>query len=1154
MRKHLLLAALLLVALPSVGTFRASAEPAPQTASQAVTIQGTVMDENNEPVIGASVVAKGAAKNAVATDAFGNFKIRVAPGANLEISYVGYKSVTVKAADGMAVYLEPTTEMLNEVVAVGFGTQKRANLTGAVASVDVAKTMDSRPATDVAKALQGAVPGLTITSGDGGVDAAATLKIRGTGTLSNGQKSNPLIVVDGVPVDDLNFVNPDDIAEISVLKDAASSAIYGSRAAFGVILITTKTPNTQDRVSLKYTNNFGWSQATVLPEFDNVPNQLRAQIQATDRDGGEAGFFGMWFADVLPLAEKWYEQNGGKKAGHRLMRPYVNDSDVGDYYWNGTANVYYADWDVFGILYNNAAPSQKHNVSLEGTSGKTQYRLSFGYDSKQDLMTYNPDKVKRYTATANISTEIFSWLKAGARFSFGQREFRTHYFPGRGRYNTMLRWGSYWTVLGNRMADDGNVYEYSTIASREQAGEDNRKTTDTKIQAWLEANVIKGLSVHADFTYDVMAYNRDRAYMPIYSWDTWGYITREYPLGYNVAKQSNTEAYQYNTQSYMWNTNVYATYTRTFANDHNLKVMVGGTAEKYYDNNFWVGRDVLIDNEKPNLALSTGGEDGNAVYLDNTIGNRATAGFFGRLNYDYKGIYLLEGNLRYDGSSRFPANDQWAWFPSVSAGYRFSEEGYFKPLKEWWSNGKLRASYGHIGNEAVGDNMFLSTITNYTSGNVNWLNGGSKVGMMSSPTLVSSTLTWERVITTDIGLDLGFLNNSINVTFDWFQRDTKDMLARMNELPATLGAASPYANAGHLRTRGWELGVSWNRSFGDWDVYANFNIYDGKTKVVEYPSSNQLLNSFYSGQNYGDIWGFETDRYFEESDFRGKDANGNWIYADGIADQSKLSNDNFQFGPGDIKFKDLNGDGVINGGDPNMVDPVTGEKIPVGSARNHGDYKVIGNALPRYEYSIRLGGAWKGFDIDMFFQGVGKRNMWMSSGFIVPFANNDDVIYANQMSYNKIIYDANGNITGYDINQKNDYPCMFGSNADGGTSAAPNLETGRHNFYPQTKYLMNMAYLRFKTLTLGYTLPVELTRKALIQKARIYFSADNLCFLYNGMKDYPLDPEIGSQWTFGNTQTTAVGSSSDSNGGANGYFGRRAPINRTFSFGIQVTF
>ena len=259
---------LLMAGMPALGTFQAQAAPEPQQQSQTVTtITGTVLDENNEPAIGASVVQKGVARNAVSTDAFGHFTLRVPAGAVLQISYVGYKSMEAVAAPDMTVYLQPTTEMLNELVAIGYGSQKRANLTGAVATVDVARTMDSRPATDVAKALQGAVPGLTITSANGSIEGAPTINIRGLGTLSNSHNSAPLIVVDGVPVEDMSFLNPEDIEEISVLKDAASSAIYGSRAAFGVILISTKQAAVQDRVSVSYTNNFAWGRATVLPEF-----------------------------------------------------------------------------------------------------------------------------------------------------------------------------------------------------------------------------------------------------------------------------------------------------------------------------------------------------------------------------------------------------------------------------------------------------------------------------------------------------------------------------------------------------------------------------------------------------------------------------------------------------------------------------------------------------------------------------------------------------------------------------------------------------------------------------------------------------------------------------------------------------------------------
>lgn len=289
---------------------------------------------------------------------------------------------------------------------------------------------------------------------------------------------------------------------------------------------------------------------------------------------------------------------------------------------------------------------------------------------------------------------------------------------------------------------------------------------------------------------------------------------------------------------------------------------------------------------------------------------------------------------------------------------------------------------------------------------------------------------------------------------------------------------------------------------------------------------------------YGEIWGFETDRYFEESDFTGKNADGSWIYAPGVADQTGLQQGTFVYGPGDIKFKDLDGNGVINGGDPTMKD-AEGNSIPVGSVRNHGDLKKIGNSTPRYEYSFRLGAAWKGIDVDLFFQGVGKRDMWYVNAFTMPFSRGADASYAHQNSYNKMIFDDARNIIGYEIDQNNDYPCMYDGMAGGG--AVSGLSQGRYNFYPQSKYLLNMAYLRLKTVTIGYTLPQEITKKAMIQKARIYFTAENPCLLYNGLGKNPIDPEIGSTWTTSKSYS-------------NGTFGRTDPMMRTYSFGLQVTF
>ncbi len=1150
MRKHLFVTLLLLSGMPLCGVNVAQSAPEPQSQSQAASvIRGTVLDENNEPVIGASVVQKGT-KVAAATDVDGHFSIKVPAGTPLVISYVGYKTMTMPAAADMIAYMQPTTEMLNELVAIGYGSQKRANLTGAVATVDVARTMESRSTSDVTKALQGAVPGLTITNSNGDINGTPQMKIRGTGTFSNGGASSPLIVVDGVPTEDLSYLDPNDIADISVLKDASSAAVYGTRAAFGVILITTKMPEKKDRVSLTYTNNFGWSQATTLPGYSSVPDQIRALMQANNRMGAENELFGMYLDKMLPYAEAWEAQNGGQAAGYREMRPFQDWDNVGDYYVNpdGTGAMYYANWDVTGIMFNSAAPSNRHNVSLEGTSGKTSYRLSFGYTGQQGLMTYNPERMHRYNATANIQTEIFSWLKAGARIQFADKEYFSPVLARR-TYEYMWRWGSYFGPYGYMYDAQGNAIDCrNDIAYRKQAGEGKDIAVQTRMTAWMEATLAKGLSLHADFTYDFQHVDHIGSYLPVYCWNTWGgNITNP---AYAVT-QGATDARQSNTKDDMWTMNVYANYNLTFARDFNLKVMAGGTAERERYSYIYAQKDYLLNNDLPYIDLAIAGTKGTGFTLTNTLRNRATAGFFGRINFDYKGIYLLELNGRYDGSSRFPAADQWAFFPSGSIGYRFSEENYFKPVKSWWSNGKVRASYGSIGNEAVGNYRFISTVSAISSGNIHWLNGTAKITELGMPSLVSPTLTWERVYTADAGIDLGFFNNSLNMSFDWYQRTTKDMLGPGPTLPAVLGASAPYQNNGELRTRGWELTANWNHSFGDADIYVNASIGDAVTKITKWNNQNNTIYSWQLGQDqyinggtYGDIWGFETERYFEEADFLGKDASGNWIYAPGIASQVALENEGFHYGPGDIKFKDLNNDGVINNGDPNMVDE-DGKPIPVGTVRNHGDMKVIGNAMPRYEYSFRIGGSYKGFDIDMFFQGVGKRNMWYASAFNMPLMRGADATYSNMESYNKMIFDDQNQIIGYEIDQNNDFPCMYAGNI-GATLSGFNSYSGNHNFYPQSRYLMNMAYLRFKTLTLGYTLPYDITRKALIQKARIYFSADNLALLYNGNRKSHLDPEIA----WGSTSTnTAAG---NANGSAT--FGRTTPMMRTFSFGIQVTF
>ena len=396
MRKHLFATMLLLAGMPATGVFNAAAEPVPQQQSEAATtIEGQVLDENNEPVIGASVVQKGVKGNGVATDAFGNFKIRVPKGAPLEFSYVGYKTVVVKASNGMTVYLDPTTEVLNELVAVGYGSQKRANLPGAVSTVDVARTMESRPQQDVMKALQGAVPGLTILNNTGNINGTPVVQIRGTGTLS--ATATPLYVVDGVAMDDISFLDPDEIKDISVLKDASSSSIYGARAAFGVILITTKSGQKVDKIQIKYNNNFGWSQAAVLPGIQGIVEQLEASSESSLMSGGEGGAFGIQYANVLPYARKWVEAHGGKKiTQYGQIAEYVDENNIGDYKYNpatGKDMLFYADYDINKIMLNNATPSNQHNISLNGTTERPHLMLLLDMQSVRALLTITPIKL-----------------------------------------------------------------------------------------------------------------------------------------------------------------------------------------------------------------------------------------------------------------------------------------------------------------------------------------------------------------------------------------------------------------------------------------------------------------------------------------------------------------------------------------------------------------------------------------------------------------------------------------------------------------------------------------------------------------------------------------------------------------------------------------
>ena len=1099
---------------------------------------GTVVDAQGNAVPGASVVVKGTMTGTI-TDAQGYFAIQAPAGATLDITCIGYVSQNVAAGANLRIVLAEDNEFLDEVVVVGYGTQKKVNLTGAVSTVDVGRTLEARPVADLGKALQGAVPGLTVMNNNGGIGGSPTLQIRGLGTLSNSQNSSPLIVVDGVAMEDISYLNTQDIESISVLKDAASSSIYGTRAAFGVILITTKGAHKTDKVTVTYSNNFAFRKPTVLPEYPNTVEQMTAFKLAKDRIGATPELFGMVINDnYIEQARQWQERHGWQKAGYREMVAgddyIVATTDTVDpvsgtkLQSKGQAN-YLADWDVAGIFYKSWTPAQTHNVAVQGSTGNVGYYMSVGYDKEEGTAEFAPDELSKWNVSGNISADVTKWWNVGLRFNFDKKDFSTPYEIGQGSLQYIWRWGSYFGPYGTVNGED-----FRAIAYRKQAGRNHAINTYTRLSGYTKIKLMEGLTLNADYTYNIHDIDRKFNENPVRGINNWSTIVDD---SGNIVV-SNIKTYTavsgFAARDYSYAFNAYADYVKTFAQDHNLHVMVGVNAEEGEYQSYDAYRQGLLDTSLPEFNLTVGTENVYNIDYPDTYGPRHThwgaAGYFGRINYDYKGRYLLELNGRFDGSSSFPAGKHWAFFPSASAGYRFTEEPWFASFKKYVSNGKLRASYGEIGNQAIGENMFLSTISRKTSG-INWIGNSNSttVSMFDAPTLVSDELSWERIRTFDVGVDLGFLNNELNVTFDWYQRTTNDMLAPAASMPAILGASAPYTNNGTLRTRGWELILDWHHLFGkDLMVWANASLSDAKSVVTKWDNDSHTINSTYEGKVWGDIWGFETDRLFEVSDFTGFNANGIPTgYAAGVPDQSGLENGGFHYGPGDVKYVDLNGDGKIDGGK--------------GTEEDHGDLKVIGNLLPRYQYSFRLGASWKGFDLDMFFQGIGKRDVWTQSSMVYPCVRNADAtIFANELDYWK----GTWNGTSWTVeNPQTEFGRLWSGGNEKGTVAG--IENGSKNFYPQSRYISHMAYLRLKNLTIGYTLPSSLTRKVCIEKARIYFSGENLFELINRTNG-PFDPETGGM----KPNTNNVGGDGNI---TNSVFGRVDPFFRTYSFGVQIT-
>ena len=890
---------------------------------QTISIKGTVTDSNGEVVIGASIFEKGVPKNGTVTDLDGRFTLKVKPNSTLIVSYIGFKKQEV-AVDGKTVVnivLKENAELLDEVVVVGYGTQKKESLTGAVSTVDVAKVFGSKPITDMQKGLQGMVPGLTITFASGELNATPDIKIRGLGSL-NGSGA-PLLLLDGVEISDLSLVNPSDIANISVLKDAASSSIYGARAAFGVVLITTKTgAGTQDRVQVQYTNNLAWNNRMNLPEYSDPIKELEAGTLANNRAGiANPEVFGMYFPQLIKGITTWKDKYANNRKGNEMV--YGEDWEMID----GQA-YFYRVWNPFDEMLNKSTFQQNHNLSVSGTANKTTYNISLGYSDQEGwLKQAKENSYSKLNGSFSMNTDVANWLNLGVKVMLVDTKTKYPY-AYQNYYQYFMRWGAYFP-FGTY---EGKEFRHSAGFIR-QANTCEKGDILNRYSVNATAKIVDGLTLKTDFTYGTKRYSDHQTGGTTLAYNFW---TNGNPYSYINAPGGSTDETNFTeiTED-NWAFNAYFTYDKVFAKKHNIKLMAGTNAEYNSYKTVYAQGKQLMSPDFGQIGLTTGLKNANSAARKTTV-----AGFFFRTNYDYNGKLLLEVNGRYDGSSRFPSNDQWGFFPSASVGYRISEEAFMEPVKPILSDLKFRASYGSIGNQDVGSATDDADIYQFlpvmTTGTAYWIENGKKVSIVGNPRAISKSLTWETITTMDLGIDARLLNNELGVSFDWFQRTTSDMLAPGRTLPDVFGTSMPQMNAGTMRTRGWEIALDYNHRLNkDWSIYATASLSDYKSELTKYDNDTKLLSSYYEGKEVGEIWGFVTDRYWNSNDTR--DAI--------VAYQGKLEQGNFNYGAGDIKYADLNGNGVLDWGKSTLND--------------HGDLKRIGNSTPRYQYAFKLGSQYK---------------------------------------------------------------------------------------------------------------------------------------------------------------------------------------------------
>lgn len=1015
-------------------------------------ISGTVTDGAGLPIPGVSIMIKGTT-NGTQTDVDGKYTITVPIGTVMQYSFLGFssKNVSVGNQTTIDVTLDEEVDVMDEIVVVGYGTQRKVNLSGAVSTVSP-QAVKNRPVTSVGQMLQGTVANMNIEVSSGSANSSPTYNIRGYTSLTGG---SPLIVIDGIVSDNdmLNRLNPTDIENISVLKDAASSAIYGSRAAFGVILVTTKGGKS-DKLVINYNNNFAWSKITQMPDIITDPF-----LVAETRNIMSAPWYNLYDEEELAYAKN--------RSENLSLSPYFIKPN-GEY-------SYFGNTDWVKEAYKNSAMSTNHSVDISGKGDKASYFFSGGYFFQDGIVKYGTDKYNRYNLRSKTNFNLTDFWTVGNNTSIiiadydSPRYLNSNYYWNINRLSPLDvptnpdgTWSSAGASVLGRMRDGGR-----------------RTSEDIMISAQFDSrlDIVKNvLFVKGNFAYNGRINNQKSFTLP-----TAYYNGPELqPLYYD--ETTSASGSNYKTKHIALD--VYGTFTKTF-NKHAVSAIVGFNQEEYRYEYMSAGRQNLISTSLPSWNLAIGD-----MSVDHSVKTWALRGAFGRFNYTFADKYIVEFNGRYDGTSRFPKKDRFAFNPSASAAWVVSNEKFFEPISNLINFLKFRASYGSLGNQDVKPYEYISQMS--SGSKTSAILDGLQPSWVSSSGLVSGKLTWEKVITKNAGVDLNLLNNRFTLAADIYTRETKDMLTNGQDLPVVLGTAIPLENAADLKTQGWEITVGWKDKFEvaskPFSYSVSFNLADSKAHITKFVNANGSLSSDYVGKELGEIWGMETEGFFTSLEDVANHADQKLV-------SSYLGTRPLE--PGDIKFKDRDESGAIDWGRWTVDD--------------HGDYFIIGNSWSRYTFGLSMGAEWNGIDISILLQGVGKKDYAPGPSDLYFFG-----IYSQPWT----------NTT-------------YGNYYDRWTPETPNAYFPRFKSYvaeqhdvelgaTQTKYLQNAAYIRAKNVTIGYTIPEKITQKIKIDRLRVFFSGDNLFEMSGLYKHYKVDPE--------------------------GLGGQMYPFQRYYSLGVNLTF